>query len=209
MLWVALALLGVMLSAWLCPQLLWWWCDEKKTRVSFWHLFMVIHVSPLSLPHWRASIVRVGRLMLRPGGLVPEPSSRTVLVSRRTETTTSASGVTTSMSPPVCGADAWQISPLGQNLQANTTKSFQKIAKSVHLMGLIHVLHLIRSVIHEVSKYFLIKTHLENSPPEQCLMQTNCAGHRVSIGELNICKAAKRWSQYPYNCVVLFKLSHN
>lgn len=56
--------------------------------------------------------------MLRPGGLVPEPPPGAVLVSRRTETTTSASGVATSVSPPVCGTDAWQISPLGQNLQA-------------------------------------------------------------------------------------------
>lgn len=62
----------------------------------------------------------------------------------------------------------------------------------MHLMGLIHVLHLIRSVVHEVSMYFLIKTHLENSPPEQCLMQANGAGHRVAIGELYICKAAKK-----------------
>lgn len=56
--------------------------------------------------------------MLRPGGLVPEPPSGTVLVSGRTETTASASGVTTSVSSPVCGADAWQISSLGQNLQS-------------------------------------------------------------------------------------------
>lgn len=62
----------------------------------------------------------------------------------------------------------------------------------MHLMGLIHVLHLIRSVVHEVSMYFLIKTHLENSPPEQCLMQANGAGHRVAIRELYICKAAKK-----------------
>lgn len=45
--------------------------------------------------------------------------------------------------------------------------------------------------IHEFSIYFLIKTHLENSPPKQRLMQPDGAGHRVSIGELDICKAAK------------------
>lgn len=62
-------------------------------------------------------------------------------------------------------------------------------------MHLLYVLHL-RSVVDKVSMYFffffLIKTHLENSPPEQCLMQTYGAGHRVSIGEFNICKAAKK-----------------
>lgn len=52
----------------------------------------------------------------------------------------------------------------------------------MHLMGL----------IHEFSTCVLIKTHLENSPPEQCLMQTDGAGHRVSIRELYICKAAKK-----------------
>ena len=115
---VVLALLRVVLSTRPCPQLLWRWGDEKETWVTFRHLFMVVHVSPLSFPHWRASIVRVGCLMLGPGWLVPEPSSRAVLVARRTVTAASASGVATSVSSPVCGADAWHVGPLWHYLQA-------------------------------------------------------------------------------------------
>lgn len=118
MLWVALALLRVVLSTWPCPQLFWRWGDEKKTRVTLRHLFVVVHVSPLSLPHWGASVVRVGSLMLWPGWLVPEPASRAVLVSGWTVTPASASGVATSVSSPVCGADAWHVGPLGHYLQA-------------------------------------------------------------------------------------------
>lgn len=36
------------------------------------------------------------------------------------------------------------------------------------------------------------KTHLENSSSEQRLMQTNSASHRVSVRELDVCKAAKK-----------------
>lgn len=118
MLWVVLALLRVVLSARPCPQLLRRWGDEKKTWVTFRHLFLEVHVSPLSLPHWGASVVRVRCLMLWPRRLVPEPTSRAVLVSRWTVTTASASGVATSVSSPVCGADAWHVGPLGHYLQA-------------------------------------------------------------------------------------------
>lgn len=118
MLRVVLALLRVVLSTRPRPQLLWRWGDEKKTWVTFRHLFMVVHVSPLSLPHWGASVVRVGCLMLWPGWLVPEPSSRAVLVAGWAVTTASASGVATSVSSPVCGADAWHVGPLGHYLQA-------------------------------------------------------------------------------------------
>lgn len=54
--------------------------------------------------------------MLRPGRLVPKSATRAVLVSRWTVTTASASGVATSVSSPVCGANAWQIGPLGHHL---------------------------------------------------------------------------------------------
>lgn len=118
MLRVVLALLRVVLSTRSRAQLLWRRGDEKKTWVTFRHLFVVVHVSPLSLPHWRATVVRVGCLMLRPGGLVPEPTSRAVMVAGWTITTASASGVATSVSSPVCGADSWHVGPLGQNLQA-------------------------------------------------------------------------------------------
>lgn len=119
---VVLALLRVVLSARSRPQLLWRWSDEKKTRVTFRHLFMVVHVSPLSLPHWGASVVRVRVLMLWPGWLVPESSSGAVLVAGWTVTTASASGVDTSVSSPVCGADAWHVGPLGHYLQAKKKK---------------------------------------------------------------------------------------
>ena len=114
---VVLALLGVVLSTRPCPQLLWWWGDEKKTWVTFRHLFMVIHVSPLSLPHWWASIVRVGCLVLWSGWLVPEPAPRAVMVSGWTEAPSSASSVATSVPSPVCGADPWHVSPLRHYLK--------------------------------------------------------------------------------------------
>lgn len=117
-LWVVLALLGVVLSTWPCPQLLWWWCDKKKTWVTFRHLFMVVHVSPLSLSHWGASVVRVGCLMLRPGWLVPESASRAVVVPRWAVTSASSSRVAPLMSSSVCGADTWHVRSLRQYLQA-------------------------------------------------------------------------------------------
>lgn len=123
MLWVLLALLRVVLSAWTCPQLLWRRGDEKETWVTFRHLFVVVHMSPLSLSHWGSSVVRVERLMLWPGWLVAEPASRAALVSGWTVTTSSASGVAAataaaSVTSPVCGADAWHVGPLGHYLQA-------------------------------------------------------------------------------------------
>lgn len=126
MLWVVLALLRVVLSTRSWPQLLWRWGDEEKTWVTFRHLFMVVHVSPLSLPHWGASVVRVGCLMLWPGCLVPEPASRAALVSGWTVAAASASRVATSMSSPVCGADAWHVGPLWHYLQA-TKKRKKKV----------------------------------------------------------------------------------
>lgn len=116
-LWLVLALLRVVRTTWTWPHFLWWGGDEEKTRVTFRHLFVVVHVSPLSLPHWRRSVVRVGGLVLWPGRLVPEPTASVVLVSGRTKTTAPASGVATSVSSPVRGADAWHVGPLGHYLQ--------------------------------------------------------------------------------------------
>lgn len=78
---------------------------------------MVVHVSPLSFPHWGSAVVRVGCLMLWPVRLVTEPSSRAVMVSGWTVATTSASGVGASVPSSISGADAWHVSPLGHYLQ--------------------------------------------------------------------------------------------
>lgn len=117
MLRVDLALLGVVLSTRPCPQLLWWWRDKQQTWVTFRCLLMVVHVSPLSFPHWGSSVVRVGCLMLWPVRLVTEPASRAVMVSGWTVATTSASGVGASVPSSISGADAWHVSPLGHYLQ--------------------------------------------------------------------------------------------
>lgn len=114
---VMLALLGVVLSTRSCPQLLWWWSDEEKTWVTFRHLFTVIHVYPLSLPHWWASIIRAGCLMLWSSWLVPKPAPRVIMVSGWTEAPSSASGVPTSVPSSVCGADPWHVGPLGHYLK--------------------------------------------------------------------------------------------
>lgn len=115
---IVLALLGVVLSTCSCPQFLWWWRDKKKTWVTFRHLFMVVHVSPLSLSHWGASVVRVGCLMLWPGWLVPEPASRAVVVPGWAVTSASSSRVAPLVSSSVCGADTWHVGSLRQHLQA-------------------------------------------------------------------------------------------
>lgn len=117
--WMQLALLRVVLSARPRPQLLWRWGDEKETWVTFGHLLVVVHVTPLSLPYRGASIVRVGRLMLRPVWLVPKPSSGAILIPWGAVTTASPSppGGAAPMSSPVCGADARHVGPLRQNLQ--------------------------------------------------------------------------------------------
>lgn len=119
-----LTLLRVVLSAWHCPHFLWWRCDEKKTWVAFWSLFVVFHVSPLSLSHRLSSVVRVGGLVLRSRRLVSESASWAVLVSGRTRTTSSASGVSssssaTSSSSPVCGADSWEVGSFRHHLSQN------------------------------------------------------------------------------------------
>lgn len=114
---LALALLGVVLSAWPRPQLLRGRRDEKKTWVTFGHLLVVVHVSPLSLPHWLPSVVRVRRLMLRPGRLVPEAASWAVMVPGWAVTSASSSRVASSVSSSVCGADTRHVGPLRHHLQ--------------------------------------------------------------------------------------------
>lgn len=55
--------------------------------------------------------------MLRPGRLIPEPSSGAVLVAGRAVATPPASRVTASVTPSVCGADTWHVGPLGHHLR--------------------------------------------------------------------------------------------
>lgn len=113
-----LTLLSVVLSTSSRAQLLWRRSDEQKTRVTF-GLFVVFHVSPLSLSNCWASVVRVRGLMLWPGRLIPEPSSRAVLVAWRAVATPPASRVAASVSPSVCSADTRHVCPLGHHLQTS------------------------------------------------------------------------------------------
>lgn len=55
--------------------------------------------------------------MLRPVRLVPEPTSRAVVVSGGTIATASSSGVGASVPSPISGADAWHVGPLGHYLK--------------------------------------------------------------------------------------------
>lgn len=121
--WLLLTLLSVVLSTSSWAQLLWWWSDQQKTWVTF-RLFVVFHVSPLSLSNWWAAVVWVRSLMLWPGCLIPEPSSRAVLVAWWAVTTPSASWMAASVSPPVCRADTRHVGPLGHHLQTKGNKSW-------------------------------------------------------------------------------------
>lgn len=146
--WLLLTLLSVVLSTSSWAQLLWRRSDQQKTWVTF-RLFMVFHVSPLSLSNWWASVVRVRSLMLWPGCLIPEPSSRAVLVAWRAVTTPSTSWVAASVSPSVCGADTRHVGPLGHHLQTNENKSWQLL---IHCWQ--WLMSLSRSITHRFWLWF-------------------------------------------------------
>lgn len=111
-----LALLWVVLSVRSWTHLLWGWRDEEETWVALWCLFVVVSVTPLSLPHRCSLVIGMGGLVLWPCWLVAKSASKAILISRRTVAASSSSAVTPSMSSSVSGANAWHIGSFRQHL---------------------------------------------------------------------------------------------
>lgn len=109
----SVVLLRVHVSSVPWPRVVSGWGYEEKAWVPFRALLTMLRDPPVSLPSWGP----VGVWWDWPGraSIVAEPALLIPIVSGWVET--SSPGSSTSVNPPVCGADSWHVGPFRQYLQ--------------------------------------------------------------------------------------------